>query len=86
MNKEELAKIDTNLGYKKYGMYMDDVIQQIKNEFSNFREVMADNTWIAKQAELEKKGEEKSFEEKEKLKNYTEMKENIKASIENIKN
>lgn len=68
LTQEELAKIDTNLGYKKYGMYMDDVIQQIKNEFSNFREVMADNTWIAKQAELEKKAEEKSFEEKEKLK------------------
>ena len=43
IDSEELAKIDDNLGYRQYGMYMDDVIAQIRKEFSNFRTQMSTN-------------------------------------------
>lgn len=68
ITKEQLQKIDKNLGYTEYNMYMDDVIQQIKKEFSNFRTIMADNEWISKQAEIEKKGFTLTQEESEKAK------------------
>lgn len=67
-NEEVLDKIDTNLGYKKHRMYMDDVIQQVKNEFSNFKEIMAENDWLTKKLELEKSEEIVTPELEEKMK------------------
>lgn len=46
LSEEQLGKIDTNLGYKKYGMYMDAVIAQIREEFKDFRSIMADGDYI----------------------------------------
>lgn len=54
-DEEILDKIDNNLGYKKYNMYMNTVIQQIKEEFLNFRQVMAENEWATAKLELEKR-------------------------------
>ena len=68
LTEEQLNKIDNNLGYKKYNMYMDDVINQIKSEFQNFRSVMAENDWISKQAEIEKSSNTLTPEELEKTK------------------
>ena len=48
LTEEELGKIDRNLNYKKYNMYMDDVIEQIKTEFSDFRNVQATNEIMEK--------------------------------------
>ena len=50
---DRLDVIDENLGYKKYEMYMDDVIAQIKYEFEIFREVMAENEFLTKQKQGE---------------------------------
>lgn len=55
INEEGLSKIDLNLGYKKQQMYMNDVIQQIKNEFLNFREIMAENEWATEKLKLEQR-------------------------------
>ena len=55
IDEEILDKIDTNLGYKKYNMYMNTVIQQIKEEFLNFRQVMAENEWATVKLKLEKR-------------------------------
>ena len=38
--QDRLSLIDNNLGYKQFDMYMDSVINQIKTEFENFRDVM----------------------------------------------
>lgn len=54
LTEDELKRIDNNLGYTKYNMYMNDVIEQIKKEFLDFRTVMAENDWISEQAKLEK--------------------------------
>lgn len=50
--EERLDLIDQNLGYKKYNMYMNSVIAQIKKEFENYREVMAENEWMGKKLDL----------------------------------
>lgn len=63
VNEEELSKIDSNLGYKKQQMYMDDAIQQVKNEFLNFREVMAENEWATAKLKLEQQNVAKKVEE-----------------------
>lgn len=55
IDEEILDKIDNNLGYKKYNMYMNTVIQQIKEEFLNFRQVMAENEWATAKLKLEKR-------------------------------
>ena len=68
LTDEQLEKIDNNLGYTKYNMYMNNVVEQIKKEFSNFRNVMAENEWISKQAELEKNSKTVTPEELEKVK------------------
>lgn len=68
LSENELDKIDTNLGYKKYNMYMDKVIEQIKTEFSNFKDIMAENEWLTKELELDKVGKQVSEEDKEKSK------------------
>lgn len=54
--EDRLDLIDENLKYKKYKMYTDTVMEQIKKEFANFREVMADNEWINAQFELQRNG------------------------------
>lgn len=46
IDKERLNLIDRNLGYKKLGMYMNDVIEQIKKEFGDFRNIMAENEFL----------------------------------------
>ena len=46
LSENQMNKIDTNLGYKKNNMYMDSVIEQIKTEFLNFKEIMAENEWL----------------------------------------
>lgn len=56
LSEEQMNKIDTNLGYKKCNMYMDSVIEQIRTEFLNFKEIMAENEWLAKELEMEKLG------------------------------
>lgn len=67
LNEERIGKIDENLGYKKYGMYMDDVIQQIKEEFKNFRAVMAENEYINEEFQLERTGQNLTDVEKQQL-------------------
>ena len=52
LNKEELEKIDRNLGYTKNNMYMNDVISQIKREFLKFKDIMIENEWM--QTEISK--------------------------------
>lgn len=46
LTTEELEKIDENLGYKRYNMYMDTVIEQLKLEFQNFRTIMSENEYL----------------------------------------
>ncbi len=80
LSSEQLKKIDDNLGYTKYNMYMNDVIEQIKKEFLNFKSVMSENEWALKQVELEK-NDNITLEEKEKIKKgifdrYNNMTEN----------
>lgn len=69
LSEEQVGKIDENLGYKKYGMYMDDVIRQIKAEFNDFRTIMAENLYINEQFRLKRKGNNLTEEEKQQLKN-----------------
>lgn len=68
LTAEELEKIDDALGYTTHNMYMNDVIEQIKKEFADFKNVMAENEWISKQAEIEKSNSIVSAEETEKIK------------------
>ena len=55
LDEETLDKIDTNLGYKQQNMYMNTVIQQIKDEFLNFKQIMAENEWATTKLKLEKR-------------------------------
>ena len=55
LDEETLDKIDTNLGYKQQNMYMNTVIEQIKSEFLNFREIMAENEWATAKLKLEQR-------------------------------
>lgn len=68
LTNEQLQKIDNNLDYTKYDMYMNDVIEQIKKEFSNFRSITAENEWLTKQAEIGKTKSPLSIEEIEEIK------------------
>lgn len=43
LSKDRLSKIDSNIGYKRADVYMDEVIDQIKKEFDDFRNIMAKN-------------------------------------------
>ena len=90
---EEVERIDNVLGYRKHNMYMSDVIQQIKREFSDFKNVMADNEWISKQAEIEKNDEEITIEQEKKMRQeifdkYSDMTEDeeIEAKLDWIFN
>lgn len=74
VNEEELSKIDSNLGYKKQQMYIDDVIQQVKSEFLNFREVMAENEWATAKLKLEQQNVAKEVEEQAKTEIYEKYK------------
>ena len=55
LDEKTLDKIDTNLGYKQQNMYMNTVIEQIKSEFLNFREIMAENEWATAKIKLEQR-------------------------------
>jgi hypothetical protein len=55
LDEKTLDKIDTNLGYKQQNMYMNTVIEQIKREFLNFREIMAENEWAIAKLKLEQR-------------------------------
>lgn len=74
LREEQVEKIDENLGYKNYGMYMDDVIRQIKTEFKDFRTIMAENEYINEQFRLERTGKKITKEEQQQLKNSITMK------------
>lgn len=67
LDEATMGKIDENLGYKKYGMYMDEVVDQIREEFANFREVMAENEYAQASFDREKSGQVLTEEEKRKL-------------------
>lgn len=75
VNEEELSKIDSNLGYKKQQVYMNDIIQKIKNEFLNFREIMAENEWATQKLKLEQREDTtKELEERIKTETYEKYK------------
>ena len=60
IDQDKLSQIDEKLGYKQCGLYMDDVIEQVKKEFKNFRIIMAENEYLTeemKQGEKKKKSE-----------------------------
>lgn len=64
LSENQLRKIDKNLGYTKYNMYIDDVLDIIKLEFENFAQISAENEFI--QLEIDKKMEEANgFSEEE---------------------
>lgn len=67
VSEDSMDRIDTNLGYKKHGMYMDAVIEQIRREFADFRNIMAENEYINEEYQMSKTGE-LTEEQKEKLK------------------
>lgn len=80
LDEEQMKKIDQNLGYRKYGMYMDDVIEQIQAEFKEFRTIMAENEYINEEYKLEKEGHNLTVQEKQQLRTeilnkYKEMSE-----------
>lgn len=60
LSEAQLSKIDANLGYKKFNMYMDSVIDQIKTEFLHFRDIMAQNECIETEYKMEKSEKEYS--------------------------
>lgn len=62
LTPEQLYKIDSNLGYTKGSIYMDDIISIIKTEFSEFRPIIAEYEFYNKKSEVE------TLEEQEKLK------------------
>lgn len=71
-----LAKIDGNLGYRAWNMYMDEVIDQIQEEFKNsglVREVIAEDEFISEVCRKEEE-EGRTFSETEK--------QELKKSIE----
>ena len=69
LDEETLDKIDTNLGYKQQNMYMNTVIQQIKDEFLNFKQIMAENEWATTKLELEKRNGYKRSRRTSKIRN-----------------
>ena len=73
ISDDRLGKIDTNLGYKKYGMYMDTVIEQIRDEFADFRNIMADGEYLDTEYQMGKLVD-LSEEQKQKLKEKIEQK------------
>lgn len=68
LDEAQIGEIDENLGYKKYGMYMDDVIRQIKAEFKDFRVIMAENEYINEEFRQEREGHDLTDAEKQQLK------------------
>lgn len=75
LSEDELGKIDEQLGYKKYGMYMDQVIEQIQSEFKDYRNIMAENEYINEIFGIEQSlTEEEKNKIREKIqKKYAEM-------------
>ena len=68
ISEDRLDKIDSNLGYKKYNMYMNEVIEQIKKEFASFKEFLTEDEILSKQFKLEKEGRTLTKEEIEQIK------------------
>ena len=60
IDQDKLSQIDEKLGYKQCGLYMDDVIEQVKKEFKNFRIIMAENEYLTGEM---KQGEKKTKSE-----------------------
>ena len=78
LDEDRLSQIDKNLGYKEYNLYMDDVVERIKTEFDDYREVMAENEWLNREFELKQENQDISTEEIQKqkesiYKKYNEM-------------
>lgn len=74
ISEDTLDKIDGNLGYKRYGMYMDVVIEQIRNELKDYRQVMAENNTLLQQLELKDAGKTLSEEELEAIRRQEQQK------------
>lgn len=68
LGEEQIGKIDENIGYKKYGMYMDEVIAQIKSEFEDFRTIMAENEYMNEELRRQREGHFLTVAEKKQLK------------------
>lgn len=67
LNVNQIGKIDKNLGYKKYGLYMDDIIHQIKAEFKDFRKIIAENEYMEEELRQKRRGHNFTEEEKQQL-------------------
>lgn len=77
LSEEDLDRIDDTLGYKKYNMYMNEVIQQIKTEFKNFKDIMLENEIANIEKDIKTKPTEEQIKKViyQKYKNMTEKEE-----------
>ncbi len=77
LTSDELRKIDNALGYTQHNMYMNDVINQIKNEFSNYRKIMAENECVSAKIDTNEEytDEQKAKAKKEIYDKYSKMTE-----------
>lgn len=82
LDEETIGKIDEQLGYKKYGMYMDEVIEQIREEFANFREVMTENEYAQAILNKERSGATLTEEDKKRIHEEIAQKYNAKTDDE----
>lgn len=55
LSRDRLSKIDDNIGYKRANIYMDEVIDQIRKEFDDFRNIMARNEIVGRNMSQEEK-------------------------------
>lgn len=77
LEEDRMSKIDENLGYKKFGIYMDEVIEQIREEFENFRAVMMGDEFAQVTFDKEKAGRVLTEEDKKRL--YEEISEKYQS-------
>ena len=63
ISEDRLAVIDKNLGYRRYNIYMDYVIDRLQQEFSNFRKIMEENEILNKKFQAKQEGQEISEDE-----------------------
>lgn len=81
LTEEQVDKIDKALGYKKYGLYMDDVIKQIQKEFKDFRTIMVEIETLNEIFKLERENGELTEGRKQEIqeeifRKYQEMSDN----------
>ena len=76
LSEEQLGKIDESIGYKKYGLYMDDVIEQLKSEFEDFRTIMAENELMNELLRRQREGQVLTEQDKLDLKEEIDSKYN----------